>query len=287
MNIRGSVGAGGVNFRDDVQTVQSLLNRHAPSVNGLNPLVVDGVVGPKTIQAIQVFQKVVVKMSFADGRVDVGMGTWQALVKGGNGPGGPGASPGIDPGLNPGVDPIPGGGGGNIAPITMTISHGGKVPTNTIGATPTITDMYESSISLSGGISGTFRGSIFPKDLDRYGKLVDGTYPLHIGFHHGGGGAPRQEKLEVLFEGIRCGLLVNARNSVPVTCNDPLKTTAGGVNVHNGFNSGRGSEACVTIQPNDWSRFISLFIRAFPNIEDWHALYTNTGKNIGQLIVRT
>jgi len=175
VDIRGSVGNGGVNFRDDVQTVQTLLNRHAPSVNGLNRLVVDGLVGPKTIGAIQVFQKAVVKMAFADGRVDVGKGTWQALVKASNGPGDPGGNPGIDPGLNPGGNPIPDGGGGNIAPITMTVSHGGQVPTKTKGATPTITDMYEPAISLSGGVQGTFRGSIFPMDLDPYGKLVYGN----------------------------------------------------------------------------------------------------------------
>ena len=278
MNISGSVGAGGANFQQDVRTVQTLLNRHASNVPGLNPLVVDGLIGPKTIGAIQVFQRVVVKLNNVDGRVDVGKSTWQKLTQVSGAP--------VAPGTGDSPQSLPGGGGGNAGPITMTVSHGGKVPTKTNGATPTITEMYESSISLSGGLSGSFRGSIFPKDLDRYGKLVDGTYPLHIGFHHGGGGTPRQETLEVKWEGVRCGLLVNGRNQVPVSCNNPSKTTALGVNVHNGFTSGRGSEACVTLQPSDWSNFISLFIRAFPDINDWHAMYKNTGKRIGQIVVQ-
>lgn len=54
MCIRSSVGAGGKNLRDDVRTVQLLLNMHHAQIVG--PLVPDGVCGPTTIAAIQQFQ---------------------------------------------------------------------------------------------------------------------------------------------------------------------------------------------------------------------------------------
>ena len=86
--------------------------------------------------------------------------------------------------------------------------------------------------------------------------------------------------------GIRAGLLVNARNLVPVYSDDPGKTTSAGINVHNGGNYGRGSDGCLTIPPADWSRFMQAILDAYPNIEDWHTLYKNTGKQIGTLVIR-
>ena len=72
--ISGSVGAGGKNHPDDVQMVQSQLNRLARA--GLE---VDGQIGPKTIEAIKAFQR---SLGFTspDGRVDPGQTTDRALA---------------------------------------------------------------------------------------------------------------------------------------------------------------------------------------------------------------
>lgn len=80
-NIRASVGAmGGVNLIEDVRTVQELLNGVPPGQGGpAPPLVVDGVCGPKTINAIQKFQLHHFGWSGADGRVDPGGPTIQKL----------------------------------------------------------------------------------------------------------------------------------------------------------------------------------------------------------------
>ncbi|MEL7499069.1 MAG: peptidoglycan-binding domain-containing protein [Planctomycetota bacterium] len=281
MNISASVGQGGVNRQPDVRTVQNLLNKQVSRVPGMQALVVDGLIGPKTIGAIKQFQSAVVGFSMPDGRVDVNGQTWQALISGSGNPGGGGGHDG------PSIQPVPGRNPGPIGEqqITLTVSHGNQIPTKCIGLDATTTTMYESTMTLSGGLSGQFQGSLYPKDMDKYCRIVDGNYPLHIGFHRGGG-KKEQEKLEILTEGVRCGLLVNARNSVPVTSNNPGKTTAQGINVHNGFNLSRGTEGCISIRPSDWPGFISLFINGFPNINDWHTIKANTGKRIGTLIVK-
>ena len=147
--------------------------------------------------------------------------------------------------------------------------------------------MYESTIIIAGGVTGVFSGSIYPDDMMVKGRVKDGTYPLHLGFHKGGGQVKQEaSELVVKTDGIRPGLLVNCRNSVPVTSNNPAKVRSDGVNIHNGGNSHRGSEGCLTILPSDWTRFISLFLNAFPNIEDWHSCGTNSGKRIGDLVIR-
>jgi putative chitinase len=77
MCIVGSVGAGGKNWRDDVKTIQILLNfSRSPSSR---PLELDGVTGKSTIDAIREFQTRVVKLVAPDGRVDPGGGTLRAL----------------------------------------------------------------------------------------------------------------------------------------------------------------------------------------------------------------
>jgi peptidoglycan hydrolase-like protein with peptidoglycan-binding domain len=90
-SITKAVGRGVSNTnKTDVELVQKLLNRHRlPSAKALKE---DGLVGPKTIEAIEEFQRRVVKMSKPDGRVDPGGGTFLALSAGGGLPAAP-ASP--------------------------------------------------------------------------------------------------------------------------------------------------------------------------------------------------
>jgi|KBSSwiStaDraftv2_1062776.scaffolds.fasta_scaffold1376954_1 peptidoglycan hydrolase-like protein with peptidoglycan-binding domain len=53
-----SVGSGGINRKDDVATVQRLFNRgRRKSGIPREDLLVDGIVGPKTLAAIRDFQK--------------------------------------------------------------------------------------------------------------------------------------------------------------------------------------------------------------------------------------
>ncbi|MGD8595306.1 MAG: transglycosylase SLT domain-containing protein [Gammaproteobacteria bacterium] len=75
--IKESAGKGGVNNKDDVFIVQTLLNRHRKSPNEL--LAVDKMVGPKTIQAIVEFQMKVLKFKKPDGRVDPNGKTLKSL----------------------------------------------------------------------------------------------------------------------------------------------------------------------------------------------------------------
>ncbi|HKU96606.1 MAG TPA: peptidoglycan-binding domain-containing protein [Vineibacter sp.] len=79
--IRGSVGLGGVNQRADVQLVQRLLNAVPQAKGGpQSALTPDGQCGPMTNAAIRQFQaKNLVGMA-ADGRVDPGGRTEQALL---------------------------------------------------------------------------------------------------------------------------------------------------------------------------------------------------------------
>jgi len=74
-SIKGPVGRGGRNNREDTRTVQALLNDHVRPPIAL--LAEDGLVGPKTVAAITGFQKK--KFGKADGRVDPGHRTIKAL----------------------------------------------------------------------------------------------------------------------------------------------------------------------------------------------------------------
>ncbi|MCA9133726.1 MAG: M15 family metallopeptidase [Planctomycetales bacterium] len=80
--ISGSVGRNGQNQDADVRIVQELLNRHVPRL-GVQPLVVDGDVGPLTLAAITAFQRQVVGFARPDGRVDPNGRTWRALTQAG------------------------------------------------------------------------------------------------------------------------------------------------------------------------------------------------------------
>lgn len=66
--ISNSVGHRGMNLQNDVETVQTLLNRHRTAAQSL--LMVDRVAGGLTITAIKEFQTRVVKMPKPDGRID-------------------------------------------------------------------------------------------------------------------------------------------------------------------------------------------------------------------------
>lgn len=70
--IGASVGrSGGVNRAADVRIVQGLLNNVPPASGGPSPkLQVDGLCGPRTLDAIQKFQTRHFGMGGADGRVD-------------------------------------------------------------------------------------------------------------------------------------------------------------------------------------------------------------------------
>lgn len=279
--ITGSVGSyesGARNNKADVTTVQTLLTQVAVKLKSsdFDPKGIDGLISRAasrsgTVTAIANFQIKRVRMSRADHRIDVNGKTWKALV----------ALAG--PTTTIPAKPVSG-------LITLTVSHGDKIPTKTnfeVATPATVSGKYESTFRLSGGITGTFTGSIFPDDMTVKGRVIDGRYPLHIGFHKGGGGVKQKATdLVVKTKGIRPGLLVNARNSVSVDSDNSTKITSSGINVHNGFNSARFSDGCLTLQPSDWSRFIDLFLKAFPNIGDWHTIGNNTGKKIGTLVIQ-
>jgi hypothetical protein len=77
MRLTGSVGKNGKNWASDVLVIQGLLNDRlqgtAPALNA------DGKCGPKTIAAIEVFQKQVMKMANPDDVVDPNGPTIRAL----------------------------------------------------------------------------------------------------------------------------------------------------------------------------------------------------------------
>ena len=70
MCISHTVGRNGAADRDDVKTVQILLNLNIGKLPGISPLSEDGVAGASTIAAIEAFQKCVVGMKKPDGRID-------------------------------------------------------------------------------------------------------------------------------------------------------------------------------------------------------------------------
>lgn len=78
--ITGSVGKSGLNHVRDVFTVQTLLNDNARKLSPLPMLPTDGIAGPRTIAAIETFQRRVVGMARPDGRVDRHGPTFQALL---------------------------------------------------------------------------------------------------------------------------------------------------------------------------------------------------------------
>jgi len=74
-----SVGHGGLNRTDDVRLVQELLNRHMQPAQ--RPLVIDGIMSPRTIAAIEAFQRRVLNIRRPDGRIQPGDATMVALTR--------------------------------------------------------------------------------------------------------------------------------------------------------------------------------------------------------------
>jgi hypothetical protein len=68
--ISAAVGCTAPNRSEDVRHVQVLLNVHKDDMPSFRLLRVDGICGPKTVGAIREFQRVVLRMSNSDGRVD-------------------------------------------------------------------------------------------------------------------------------------------------------------------------------------------------------------------------
>jgi hypothetical protein len=78
LSIAASVGVDAQNDKADVSTVQELLNAVPPDQGGPVPLlVVDGLIGPNTIKAINAFQ--MKQLGVQDGRVDPGFDTIKRL----------------------------------------------------------------------------------------------------------------------------------------------------------------------------------------------------------------
>lgn len=77
--IASSVGRNGINAKGDVRTIQVYLNGWIAVSRTINSLAIDGIVGPKTIGAIERFQRA---MGLGvDGRIDAGGPTLRKLAE--------------------------------------------------------------------------------------------------------------------------------------------------------------------------------------------------------------
>ena len=264
MPIAHSVGTGGKNLPADVKLVQQLLNRQALSAS----LAESGVCDPATLAAILAFQKTVVKQAVPDGRIDPGGKTDQTLNK---------------PAPATGVCAMP-------DAYTVTVVTTKTAPPSKTGGKVTTPHLYEATVTVVGPTGGNFRGSVWPDDMSEKGRIKDGVYPLHLGFHkrdNGAHAAPTVADLEARTQGFRACLVVNLDADVPVTSDDAAKTTSAAIHVHNGFNSQRFSDGCPTLAPADWSRFIGLFLSAYPLLTDWTATNKFVGVKAGRLVVQS
>jgi murein DD-endopeptidase MepM/ murein hydrolase activator NlpD len=79
--IKASVGFNGTNEYKDAKRIQILLNQNR-HYSAHPEITVDGIVGPKTIRAIKVFQSKVLHTLKPDGRVDPDGNTLKRLIKG-------------------------------------------------------------------------------------------------------------------------------------------------------------------------------------------------------------
>src|SRR5262245_32894211 len=162
--------------------------------------------------------------------------------------------------------------------FTLTFRHGGVVPG---------TAQYESAVTLAGPVSGIFRGTIYPDNLTKFGRIQDGHYDLSLTLHKKTG-TPEEKDLVVKTGGVRRpALTVNFSGLVPMIKQDGSRYMGDGINVHNGFYGERGSEGCLTIDASEWSRFIRIFLDRDPDLSDWFEGNGSwRGRKIGKLIVQ-
>jgi peptidoglycan hydrolase-like protein with peptidoglycan-binding domain len=80
-NLNRSVGANAPNEAEDVETVQTQLNRIKPSSGGpITQLLIDGKCGPLTKSAILKFQQRHYTELLGDGKIEPGKATWRKLL---------------------------------------------------------------------------------------------------------------------------------------------------------------------------------------------------------------
>lgn len=272
MGIQSSVGANGVNRSDDTRYIQQLLNRQPPGQYSFGQIAVDGLVGPQTIGAITNFQKNVVGMSYPDGRVDPGYQTIACLEKGaGGGSGLP----------KPGNQAQTGNQSGSLPVLRVDFRHG---PRPSAG-------QYESEASFRGPNSSLLvDASIYPDDMDTYGRIQDGYYPLWLGFHGRSNGNPNEER-DFKYKpqgGVPTPVLVVNRNQrVPIISDTPGIKTSGNIHIHRGWGGIRGSAGCLTIKPPNWEKVQAMLMDIYPNFSDWSGEDGDLflGRQIGTLSV--
>ena len=78
--LNGSVGRGGMNDHADVLQVQKKLNKNLHLMGTASPFPEDGTLDTRTQEGIIVFQRVAVRLSVPDGRVDPHGRTWAMLA---------------------------------------------------------------------------------------------------------------------------------------------------------------------------------------------------------------
>lgn len=165
-------------------------------------------------------------------------------------------------------------------------------------AGPTSVKDYESEVAVyarqqdgAEKLVGTFAGSIFPDDMKMRGRVKDGRYDLYLGLHRrskdGKALTPTKADLVVKSQGwLRPALIVNADAAVPVQSLNPDKKTSTYIHVHNGFRNQRSSEGCLTLTPDDWQRFITIFLERYTDLADWHADGKYYGRKVAVLEVQ-
>ena len=82
MCISASVGRNGSNSHGDVKTVQIVINMNIDKLTPMSLLEEDGVIGDKTVEAIETFQQTVMELDQPDGMVDPGGETLTKLREG-------------------------------------------------------------------------------------------------------------------------------------------------------------------------------------------------------------
>lgn len=152
---------------------------------------------------------------------------------------------------------------------------------------------YEADVQVSGGVSGRFKGSIYPDNMTTSGRLQNGTYDIYLGFHDRDGGGTKL--LEVRTNYLRAALIIGADRPLPVVSHDPKKLTAAPLHIHNGYNTwwiaGKDgkihhmSDGCLTIAPWDWPRFIKSFFQVYPDPKEWTCAGGFVGRKIGTVTV--